>query len=177
MRGVKPLFTFYGGKWRAAPHYPDPLHRTIVEPFAGSAGYSMRHHERNVILVDADEIIAGMWSYLISVKPDEVRALPDLEPDQSVDDLEIVQEARWLIGFWLNKGSAQPKKKPSSRMIKSRTRVEPGDPPSSWWGPEIRERIADQVERIRHWKIHGSYDNAPDIEATWLKSSKRDPWR
>lgn len=32
---LKPFWRYYGGKWRAAPSYPAPLHNTIVEPFAG----------------------------------------------------------------------------------------------------------------------------------------------
>lgn len=43
---LKPFFTFYGGKWRAAPHYAPPEFATIVEPFAGAAGYSVRHHTK-----------------------------------------------------------------------------------------------------------------------------------
>ena len=35
---LKPFFTYYGGKYRAAPKYPEPVHGSIVEPFAGSAG-------------------------------------------------------------------------------------------------------------------------------------------
>jgi site-specific DNA-adenine methylase len=37
MSNLRPFFTFYGGKWRAAPFYDAPTHGHIVEPFAGSA--------------------------------------------------------------------------------------------------------------------------------------------
>ena len=41
--------------------------------------------------------------------------------------------------------------------------------PSSFWGEYARQRIADQVQRIRHWRlIEGDYSAAPDIEATWF---------
>lgn len=41
--------------------------------------------------------------------------------------------------------------------------------PKSFWGPEIRERIASQVDAIKHWQvIEGSYEQAPDVEATWF---------
>ena len=39
---LKPFWRYYGGKYRAAPAYPPPRLGTIVEPFAGSAGYSLR---------------------------------------------------------------------------------------------------------------------------------------
>ena len=53
---MRPFFGFYGGKWRDAPkHYPFPEHDTIVEPFAGSAGYSVRYSDRNVILGEKEK--------------------------------------------------------------------------------------------------------------------------
>ena len=47
---LRPFFNFYGGKWRAAPHYPAPRYARVVEPFAGAAGYSTRHHDRDIVL-------------------------------------------------------------------------------------------------------------------------------
>ena len=63
---MRPFFGFYGGKWRDAPkYYPVPEYDTIVEPFAGSAGYSVRYGDRNVVLGEKDDIIFGVWDYLI----------------------------------------------------------------------------------------------------------------
>ena len=45
---MKPFFRYYGGKWRDCAKYPPPQFDTIVEPFAGSAGYSVRHHTRMI---------------------------------------------------------------------------------------------------------------------------------
>lgn len=68
MNELKPFFTYFGGKYRLAPKYPKPMYNTIVEPFAGSAGYSLRYPEREVILNDLDPVISGIWEYLINVK-------------------------------------------------------------------------------------------------------------
>jgi hypothetical protein len=157
-----PFFTFYGGKYRAAKHYPGPRYSLIIEPFAGSAGFSVRHPGGYVWLNDLDPIIAGTWSYLTRVKPAEILALPDLEPGQTTDDLALPQEARWLIGWWLNKGSATPKKRASSFMLKH-----PAGAP--YWGASIRERIARQLPAIRHWKVtNWKYESLPlDYPACW----------
>jgi hypothetical protein len=32
---LRPFFSFYGGKWRIARHYPTPKYDIIIEPFAG----------------------------------------------------------------------------------------------------------------------------------------------
>jgi site-specific DNA-adenine methylase len=157
---LKPFFCYYGGKWRAAPRYPKPQYDTIIEPFAGAAGYSVRHHERNVILYEIDPKIFGIWDYLLNVSETEIRSLP--VNIQHVDDLDVPQEAKWLIGFWINKGSATPKKQPSTWM-KSPNHE------SEFWGKTIRERIASQLFSIRHWKVFNkSYTSARNRKATWF---------
>ena len=152
-----PFFTYYGGKWRVAPRYPGPRHRQIVEPFAGSAGYALRYADREVLLCDADPVLAGLWRYLISVTPGEILRLPDLRDGETVDALAVPQEARWLIGFWLNKGAAAPRKTPSRWM---RDGLRPG----SYWGQKIRERIASQVEKIRHWRVYDTDYRCAEID-------------
>jgi hypothetical protein len=160
---MKPFFSYYGGKWRDCAKYPAPQFDTIIEPFAGSAGYSVRHYAHQVFLCDLDPIIAGVWRYLIAATPDEIENLPDVPHDGSIDDLDVCHEARHLIGFWLNKGNARPAKQPSTWM-KSNTR------PASYWGAEIRDRIASQVSGIKHWQIiEGNYSNCTiETPATWF---------
>src|SRR4051812_30797872 len=87
---MRPFFGFYGGKWRDAPkHYPAPSHGVIVEPFAGSAGYSVRYADRRVILGEKDPVIYAVWDYLIHVPAREILAIPNLEEGQTVADLPI----------------------------------------------------------------------------------------
>jgi len=96
---VRPFFTYYGGKWRAAPRYPAPRYSIIIEPFAGSAGYSLRYYDRQVVLVEKDPQIAALWRYLIKATASDFLNLPDVPEGMSVDDLNVCQEARYLIGF------------------------------------------------------------------------------
>ncbi len=161
---LRPFFGFYGGKWRDTPrYYPEPRHDLIVEPFAGSAGYALRYPDRRVVLCEIDPILAGVWKYLVKVKPREILAIPDIRPGESVDDLAIPQEARWLVGMWLNRGTSRPRKRPSKWM---RDGIRPG----SFWGDRVRETIARQVKAIQHWKIHNcDYSECPvSGEATWF---------
>ena len=157
---LKPFFCYYGGKFRVAPHYPVPKHETIIEPFAGAAGYSLRYHQRDVILCDADPLIANLWAYLIRVSANEVRRIP--VGVAHVDEIPGPQEARHLVGFWFNKGTERPYLTPS-RWMRDNNR------PNSFWGEVIRERIASQVGLIRHWRVHcASYEALENRAATWF---------
>lgn len=167
-----PFFSFYGSKWRVGKHYPRPKYDVIIEPFAGSAGYSLRHIGASVLLIERDPYVAATWRYLLRVSPREIISLPDLEPGQTVDDLKINEEARLLIGWWLNKGSAQPKKSPSAWMRRSREIGGEGWKTGSggfFWGARVRERIAKNLPALERWQVReGDYRDSPDIPATWF---------
>lgn len=163
MRRLRPFFSFFGGKRRSAPRYPHPRFGKIKEPFAGSAGYSTLHASADVFLTDEDPIIVGVWAYLIRTSSEEIRRIPLLAHDQSVEDLgSVPQEARHLVGFWLNKGTAAPCRQPGAWM-------RAGSHTNSFWGEVIRERIAYQVNYIRHWQVKCStYVGVPNERATWF---------
>lgn len=157
---LKPLFSYFGSKWRIGPRYPKPRHDTIIEPFAGSAGYSLRYADKQIILYDLDPVVAGLWDYLVRVSEEEILSLPTEITD--LREMDLTQEQKWLIGFWVNKGNCDPWHIPCSWMRS-------GLKPHSFWGEYIRKRIADQLKHIRHWKIYNkSYDEAPNMEATYF---------
>lgn len=160
MNNLKPFFCFYGGKWRSAPQYPQPQHPMIIEPFAGAAGYATRHHHLQVKLYDADPVVCGVWDFLIRASEHEIRKLPlDIE---DVRDLNVPQEAKWMIGFWLNKGCSGPRLTPSSWMRS-------GSRPHSYWGETIRNRIASQVTCIKHWTVENRpYSEVPEHSGCWF---------
>ncbi len=160
---LRPFFPFYGSKWNIARHYPAPARGPVVEPFAGAAGYSTFYGCSDVALVDADPVIVGIWSFLIRATAFEIMALPELpEVGDSVDNYALPQEAKWLIGFWLNRGSAQPKK--SRTAYSART-----DRAQLNWSLKAKQRIAQQIEAIRGWTVReGQYHAAEDLRATWF---------
>lgn len=163
METLLPFWRYYGGKWRAAPRYEAPRYDTIVEPFAGAAGYSLRHYRREVILVDRYDAITDLWRYLIAVSPDDVMRIPIVD---QIDDLpsDHGSGARLLVGWNLNTGNTGPRNTLSSGL---RERQAAGI--GVGWCAQYRERVARQVGCIRHWRvISGDYASSPDIKATWF---------
>lgn len=163
---IPPFWRYYGGKHMHAGSYPLPMRDgLIVEPFAGSAGYACRHGAgRDVLLIDADPIIAGLWAWLIDASADDVLGIGDIPDGGTVDDLDAPQPARWLAGFWCNNGAARPCKTPSqwARL---------GANVHNWsgWSAKVRERVAAALPLIRGWLvIQGDYTAAPDVTATWF---------
>lgn len=135
----------------------------VLEPFAGAAGYATFYNAPYAHLIDADPIIVGVWNYLLKATANSILALPEM-PDvgDSVDNYSISQEAKWLIGFWLNRGSAQPKK--SRTAYSART-----DRGQLNWGQAAKVRIAAQLPGILGWSCSlGQYHEVGDISATWF---------
>jgi hypothetical protein len=161
---LKPFWNYYGGKFRVAPKYPAPRHPLIVEPFAGAAGYALRHHDRKVLLIDKDPVIAEVWRFLIGASPADVRAIPLAESTADLPD-SVRDGARWIVGFNPNFAKATPSTRLSSgsRWNLARGQMMYG------WGHERRERVASQVEHIKHWQVMcADYQLAPDVPATWF---------
>lgn len=164
------LIPFYGAKHSISGRYPAPKYSTIIEPFAGSAGYSSRYSDRNVILCDIDPTIIGIWDWLTNTTKQDILDLPLIDIGQHVDTLDTHAAAKDLIGFWCNPGTAAPCNLLSSFAIMGMT-----DPQhagrilcAGWHGPQ-RARVANSVAHIQHWQvILGNYYELPNIQATWF---------
>jgi hypothetical protein len=156
-----PFFTYFGGKYRAAPHYPKPQYKRVVEAFAGSAGYALRYSDREVTLCEANPVIAGIWRWLIKAPEADLLALPDVPAGASLRDFALPDDARAFVGMWMNKGMTGPCWTPS-------TWLHSGIRPNSSWGPTLRARLANRLKYIRHWQVVDDFRSAPVLDATWF---------
>lgn len=164
MKPLRPFWRYYGGKWAAARKYDPPRFGTLVEPFAGAAGYSLHYADHDVILIERNPVIASIWRWLIAATPEDVLAVGDIPDGGTVDDIDAPQPARWLAGFWCNNAVVQPRKRPSKWASR-------GEHCHNWggWNQRSRSRIAQQVGAIKHWTlIESDYRQAPNISATWF---------
>ena len=132
------MFSYYGAKTKVVKYYPSPTKDTIIEPFAGSARYSLMHFEKNVILYEKDEKVYRIWKYLQQASERDIISLPDANPGADLRNIQsLSEEEKWLIGFQGNRGAARPNNIMSIR---------------STWNKD-RERISKELYKIRHWEI------------------------
>lgn len=146
------MFYYYGRKKQIAKYYPSPLFDTIIEPFAGSAAYSLYgdHWKKEVILIEKDERVASIWEWLIhEATASKITNLPDLKIGEKSSEFLHIIHAATKMAFHYKTIKVTP--------ILAR----------NW---EISKRYMSQnLFKIKHWKIIcGDYSLASNIEATWF---------
>lgn len=146
------MFYYYGRKKKLAKYYPQPKYDTIVEPFAGSAAYSLHgdNWKKDVILIEKDDRIYNIWKWFIEeATKEDLLNMPDLkEGEYTTDFLQILH--------MVTKGAFVRKKVKVTKIMER-----------NWNTNKIK--MANTLEKVKHWKIiHGDYSVAPDIEATWF---------
>jgi len=150
------MFSYYGRKKRLAPKYPEPIHNTIVEPFAGSAAYSL-HGDRwrnNVILIEKDERVYNMWKWLQTCTWKEIWNLPLIEEGMKTDDYYLTQEQQDFVGYWIAGGATHPNHTPGK---------------FNGWSDKRKAMVIYDLPKIKHWDIRNcSYEDSPNIVATWF---------
>ncbi len=145
------MFKFFGSKYKLADAYPVPSHDTIIEPFAGSAAYSVRHGiGHRVVLIEKDEAVVTLWHRLLAMSAEDIRHLPDPTPGSTSDDL--------LVAFAAGRTTRDTP--PSGFVVSPRM--------AQRFRPMVN-RVASVVDRCRHFEVAAAdYTAAPDIEATWF---------
>jgi len=81
---------------------PPPLEKgPIIEPFCGSAGYSLRYGADREVLLNDIGPAGELWTYILSATAEELRGLPDddLELGQDIRQLSIPNGAKLLIAM------------------------------------------------------------------------------
>jgi hypothetical protein len=177
-RGRLPLFKYFGSKCRSGKFYPPPKYQTIVEPFAGGAGYSLRYRDREVILIDLDAELIDLWSWLIEGHANEIAAMPVTGLTQGTDirTLGLSDGAAQLMRRWQRTGHC------SSWTVSN---ITTGESPwcqahgvgqyggnTGMWHKNTRDYLVHAVVTIKHWQAFCAsweqIDPALAPEATWF---------
>ena len=143
------MFYYFGRKARLAGKYPAPQYETVIEPFAGSAAFSLTYQPMRAILLEKDQRIVDLWDRLCRMSEIELLNEPDLVAGSMTDDL-------WHM---LAMGSEHAL---TSRSLRVSTKAV----------NEFRKakKVAASLLKtaLRYEYKQGDYTNAPDIEATWF---------
>src|SRR5262249_55726044 len=149
---------FYGGKRRLARFYPPPQHRVVVEPFAGSASYSVTHLVPvkgvraidRAILIEKDSRVCELWERLLAMDVSKLLEQPIPKAgDRTSDFLYMTSACSNRIARTTEMTVTTRMPVVLKRMFRQMAAVLP--------------HVKDRVEIIQ-----GDYTEAPDIEATWF---------
>ena len=151
------MFSYYGTKKKLSKNYPKPSYGTIIEPFAGAAMYSLfdDNWKNEVILNDKYDKVFNAWNYLINKATlSDIKGLPKLTQGLKLNDLNLSEDEKDLLGFYANPSSAVPKK-----TVTKRGEI-------SW--ERHHNFLINNLHKIKHWKVYNkSYDELDNIKGTW----------
>lgn len=159
---MRPFFSYYGAKYTGAKYYGAPRRSLVIEPFAGSAAYSVRWNPKEVKLYDVSPDVCLLWDFLIKCSERDIRSIPDsFDSFSEVDALP--PGAKMLVSFWVAKGRAEPSGVLSPWYFQYRNSHD-----CRVWGPAVKHRILTQKPQIAFWSIDNlSYEKIPLEEAHW----------
>jgi site-specific DNA-adenine methylase len=150
------MFSYYGSKSKIVHLYPTPKFDKIIEPFAGSARYSLRFWQKDILLIDKYSVIVDVWNYLKNASEKDILGLPRLKKHDDIENLNLSKEEKYLLGFLGVVGVSTPQKKVGSFE-------------GNGFNRGHLEIIAKNLFKIRHWNIKlDSYENIENENATWF---------
>lgn len=139
---IGPLFKWFGSKWQSARRYPEPEHETIIEPFAGGAGYSLNYCDRNVFVADSDPNLFELWSWLIwGASSGDVRDIPIGVPaGTDIRTLNLNRGQQLLFKHWQR-----------TNNVGDCWTISPWGHLPGQWTANTRARVAEEIHAVKHW--------------------------
>ena len=156
MKVTGPLFKWFGSKWLSSKLYPAPEHDTIFEPFAGSAGYSLRHHEKKVVLWEDNGHLQQLWRWLISrATSADVREIPiNIMEGTNIREIGLSLGQEMLLKHWQR-----------TNNVGDCWTISPWGNKPGQWTANTRARVAEELHAVKHWKMERV---RPDRQGTYF---------
>ena len=67
------MWGYYGSKSKIVNKYPVPKHDKIIEPFAGTAQYSLKYFDKDILLIEKYDVIVRLWTWLKKCSKKELK--------------------------------------------------------------------------------------------------------
>lgn len=162
MKLTGPLFKWFGSKWLSSKTLPAPIHDSIVEPFAGGAGYSLRHSSSKVLICESDPHIYKLWAWLINGATEAlIREIPLGVPEGTdIRSLGLNEGQQLLLKSWQR-----------TNNVGNCWTISPWGNKPGQFTANTRARVASEFGAISHWKVLFDGMSALrtiDVEATWF---------
>jgi site-specific DNA-adenine methylase len=158
---MRTAFSYYGGKGILAKKYPVPIHKRIVEPFAGGAAYSLRYYRHDVVLIELNKKVVDAWNFIKNPDFDQLAKIPvHIDPGTKISDfLPVDPGFEFILRAAANVGTGgQNKKMETVTSIGAR----------HFFNNTVK-KIKFWTGRIQHWKIiHGNFDEFRYKESTYF---------
>lgn len=151
------MFSYYGSKSKIIKNYPEPEYPLIIEPFAGSARYSLRYCDKQCWINDSYKVITDLWEWIITANSDNIEAIPNLLRGDDCRKCNVSPVIRNLLGFCVRQGCEFPQ-----------NIVSPWSAQCGRIGQQKR-KLLKYCEKLLHWKITNlDYQQIPNQQATWF---------
>jgi hypothetical protein len=140
------MFPYFGRKVKVAAYYGAPRYPLVIEPFAGSIGYSEYWQPAQVVALEKDERVVALWHRMLALQ----HVPPPPTVGSATDDL-LVKLCSYSEHA-LTSGTMTV----TSRMVRDWRYVHlRAMRLQAWAGQAVLYRL-------------GSFAEAPDTEATWF---------
>jgi len=147
------MFSYYGSKSKIVKYYPPPKFDKIIEPFAGSARYSLKYWQKDITLADKYDKIIKIWKWLQNATIQDINNLPEPSYKQSIDEFNITEDEKLVMGFMVAGAIASPQK-----IVQKFSNIK-----------NDKKRIISHLNKIKHWNIiHCDYRDLMNNEQTWF---------
>lgn len=149
------MFSYYGSKSKIVKLYPAPKHDLIIEPFAGSARYSLMYWEKQILLIEKYEPLVKLWKWLQQANEKDIDNLPILKRGEKISDYNLSEGESLFLSFVVSEATTTGRNMVTERAA---TKV----------AYKIKT-TKDILPKIKHWEIkQGCYTELENKTATWF---------
>ncbi len=144
MKVTGPLFKWFGSKWLSSKTLPKPKH-SIIEPFAGGAGYSLRYGAwEKVVIAEANPFVHDLWKWLIGFASwAAIREIPiGVTEGTDIRTLGLCEGQALLLKHWQR-----------TNNVGNCWTISPWGNKPGQWTANTRARVADEFDAVRRWQV------------------------
>ncbi len=163
MKVTGPLFKWFGSKWLSSKTLPPPKH-SVIEPFAGGAGYSLRHAAwKSALIAESNPLVFRLWQWLVrDASWSAIREIPlGVKEGTDIRTLGLCPGQELLLKHWQR-----------TNNVGNCWTISPWGNKPGQWTANTRARVAEEFHAVRQWQVLSSawscLDTYHEFQRTWF---------